>query len=74
LDCGGFSPAFPRNFFWTNRFTKRKVKNMKKDRLQNKPNTRIGCKFSGFICRFLRVRCAIFIATFGFALPALKLE
>jgi hypothetical protein len=29
---------FPRNFFWTNRFTKRKVKNMKMDGLQNKPS------------------------------------
>jgi hypothetical protein len=28
--------GFPHNFFWTNRFTKRKVKNMK----------RIGCKTS----------------------------
>jgi hypothetical protein len=30
--------GFPHNFFWTNCFTKRKVKNMKKDRLQNKPS------------------------------------
>jgi hypothetical protein len=26
------------NFLWTNRFTKRKVKNMKMDGLQNKPS------------------------------------
>jgi hypothetical protein len=34
--------GFPRNFFWTNRFTRRRVKNMKKDWLQNKQS--INCQ------------------------------
>jgi hypothetical protein len=36
---------------------------------------RTGCKFRGFICPiFSHPLRAAFIATFGFALPALKLE